>query len=80
MGFLWVTGFSFLHCVASPFHSFVTTMGFVWVHGDTPLAASATRRLCYTEKAEHAQQHPGTITTCALGNAAAVGDGAAGEC
>ena len=55
-------------------------MGFVWVHGDTPLAASATRRLCYTEKAEHAQQHPGTITTCALGNAAAVGDGAAGEC
>ena len=24
MGFLWVTGFSFLHCVASPFHSFVT--------------------------------------------------------
>ena len=26
MGFLWVTGFSFFHCVASPFHSFVTTM------------------------------------------------------
>ena len=25
MGFLWVTGFSFLHCVASPFHSFVST-------------------------------------------------------
>ena len=25
MGFLWVTGFSFFHCVASPFHSFVTT-------------------------------------------------------
>ena len=25
MGFLWVTGFSFSHCVASPFHSFVTT-------------------------------------------------------
>ena len=24
MGFLWVTGFSFFHCVASPFHSFVT--------------------------------------------------------
>ena len=22
--FLWVTGFSFFHCVASPFHSFVT--------------------------------------------------------
>ena len=22
---LWVTGFSFFHCVASPFHSFVTT-------------------------------------------------------
>ena len=27
MGFLWVTGFSFFHCVASPFHSFVTTLG-----------------------------------------------------
>ena len=26
MGFLWVTGFSFFHCVASPFHSFVTTL------------------------------------------------------
>ena len=25
MGFLWVTGFSFFHCVASPFHSFVTS-------------------------------------------------------
>ena len=25
LGFLWVTGFSFFHCVASPFHSFVTT-------------------------------------------------------
>ena len=25
MGFLWLTGFSFFHCVASPFHSFVTT-------------------------------------------------------
>ena len=25
MGFLWVNGFSFFHCVASPFHSFVTT-------------------------------------------------------
>ena len=25
-GFLWVTGCSFFHCVASPFHSFVTTM------------------------------------------------------
>ena len=25
MGFLWVSGFSFFHCVASPFHSFVTT-------------------------------------------------------
>ena len=25
MGFLWVTGFSFFYCVASPFHSFVTT-------------------------------------------------------
>ena len=24
-GFLWVIGFSFFHCVASPFHSFVTT-------------------------------------------------------
>ena len=24
MGFLWVTGFSFFHCVASPFHCFVT--------------------------------------------------------
>ena len=24
MGFLWVNGFSFFHCVASPFHSFVT--------------------------------------------------------
>ena len=23
--FLWLTGFSFFHCVASPFHSFVTT-------------------------------------------------------
>ena len=23
MGFLWLTGFSFFHCVASPFHSFV---------------------------------------------------------
>ena len=22
----WVTGFSFFHCVASPFHSFVTTL------------------------------------------------------
>ena len=22
MGFLWVNGFSFFHCVASPFHSF----------------------------------------------------------
>ena len=41
MGFLWVNGFSFFHCVASPFHSFVTTlgnaadptgcMGFLWV-------------------------------------------------
>ena len=27
MGFLWVNGFSFFHCVASPFHSFVTTLG-----------------------------------------------------
>ena len=26
-GLLWVTGFSFFHCVASPFHSFVTTSG-----------------------------------------------------
>ena len=26
MGFLWVTGFSFFHCVDSPFHSFVTTI------------------------------------------------------
>ena len=25
MGFLWVTGFSFFHSVASPFHSFVIT-------------------------------------------------------
>ena len=25
MGFLWVNGFSFFHCVAFPFHSFVTT-------------------------------------------------------
>ena len=25
MGFLWVNGLSFFHCVASPFHSFVTT-------------------------------------------------------
>ena len=25
VGFLWVTGSSFFHCVASPFHSFVTT-------------------------------------------------------
>ena len=25
MGFLWVDGFSFFQCVASPFHSFVTT-------------------------------------------------------
>ena len=25
MGDLWVNGFSFFHCVASPFHSFVTT-------------------------------------------------------
>ena len=25
MGFLWLTGFSFFHCVASPFHSFVTS-------------------------------------------------------
>ena len=24
-GVLWVNGFSFFHCVASPFHSFVTT-------------------------------------------------------
>ena len=30
MGFLWVTGFSFFHCVASPFHSFVTTAGVGW--------------------------------------------------
>ena len=26
MGVLWVNGFSFFHCVASPFHSFVTTV------------------------------------------------------
>ena len=26
MGFLWVNGFSFFHCVASPFHSLVTTI------------------------------------------------------
>ena len=26
MGFLWVNGFSFFHCVASPFHSFVTKL------------------------------------------------------
>ena len=26
MGFLWVNGFSFSHCVASPFHSFVTIL------------------------------------------------------
>ena len=26
MGFVWVHADSFLHCVASPFHSFVTTM------------------------------------------------------
>ena len=25
MGFVWVTAFSFFRCVASPFHSFVTT-------------------------------------------------------
>ena len=28
MGFLWVDGFSFFHCVASSFHSFVTTVLF----------------------------------------------------
>ena len=27
MGFLWVNGFSFFHCVACPFYSFVTTGG-----------------------------------------------------
>ena len=32
MGFLWVNGFSFFHCVASPFHSFVTTSSTVLNH------------------------------------------------
>ena len=32
MGFSWLTGFSFFHCVASPFHSFVTTDAWS-VHG-----------------------------------------------
>ena len=27
MGFVWVNACSFFHCVASPFHSFVTTLG-----------------------------------------------------
>ena len=38
MGFLWLTGFSFFHCVASPFHSFVTTM-----HVDTPTQMALER-------------------------------------
>ena len=29
MGFLWVNGFSFFHCVASPFHSFVPVLSTV---------------------------------------------------
>ena len=35
MGFVWVHADSFLHSVASPFHSFVTMMGGLntWVHG-----------------------------------------------
>ena len=43
MGFLWVTGFSFFHCVASPFHSFVTTYVY------------ATTSVVYTEKKERAR-------------------------
>ena len=31
MGFLWVNGFSFFHCVASPFHSFVISPPQVWI-------------------------------------------------
>ena len=33
MGFVWVNALSFFHCVASPFHSFVTT-----ITGILPLA------------------------------------------
>ena len=37
-GFLWVNGFSFFHCVASPFHSFVTTeTSFIQHHVQTKL-------------------------------------------
>ena len=38
-GVLWVNGFSFFHCVASPFHSFVTTAGGV-VQAKAALRAS----------------------------------------
>ena len=36
MGFVWVNGFSFFHCLASPFHSFVTTS----MHSHRPKATS----------------------------------------
>ena len=32
MGFVWVNAFSFFHCVASPFHSFVTTFHVPFTH------------------------------------------------
>ena len=42
MGFVWVHVESFLHCVASPFHSFVTTdaiIPFAARHPDCPPTA-----------------------------------------
>ena len=72
MGFVWVNAFSFFHCVASPFHSFVTT------HTDTMQPASHSwsrirtasmhlyrnvgptprNLLCYTENAAPTRHRP----------------------
>ena len=40
MGFLWVNGCSFFHCVASPFHSCVTTLPYPQRHVIPPVAGT----------------------------------------
>ena len=45
MGFLWLTGFSFFHCVASPFHSFVTLKGTCWCKPRSQPSCATTRAI-----------------------------------
>ena len=44
-GFLWVNGFSFFHCVASPFHSFVTIHMHALASPRAALARAAMQRM-----------------------------------